>query len=245
MHLLRHKYKCACVKCYTFFPFPFSYDQLQYMYILEQTSKFNSESSLEKKYIFGLYQGLEELLISSPWLLTPNWSSGLVLLCFLRKTVYSVFSGRATGPLTLQLFCIWGSSPFYLLLNILMHSSPVHSREKKTQKVLCQVLYNVLEQRFIMPRRLLLTGTPIQNNLSELWALMHFCLPSIFGKLDEFLSTFKEAGDSLTGITFKFQRDIAYVNCQVSFVLNNSAFVHSCYDHYILVCFCYAVFSIA
>ncbi|KAG2555429.1 hypothetical protein PVAP13_9KG246600 [Panicum virgatum] len=61
------------------------------------------------------------------------------------------------------------------------------------------VLYNVLEQRFIMPRRLLLTGTPIQNNLSELWALMHFCLPSIFGKLDEFLSTFKEAGDSLTG----------------------------------------------
>lgn len=62
------------------------------------------------------------------------------------------------------------------------------------------VLYNVLEQRFIMPRRLLLTGTPIQNNLSELWALMHFCLPSIFGKLDEFLSTFKEAGNSLTGV---------------------------------------------
>ncbi|XP_040378802.1 probable helicase CHR10 isoform X2 [Oryza brachyantha] len=61
------------------------------------------------------------------------------------------------------------------------------------------VLYNVLEQRFIMPRRLLLTGTPIQNNLSELWALMHFCMPSIFGSLDEFLSTFKQAGDSLTG----------------------------------------------
>ncbi|KAL6847675.1 hypothetical protein ACP4OV_022463 [Aristida adscensionis] len=61
------------------------------------------------------------------------------------------------------------------------------------------VLYNVLEQHFIMPRRLLLTGTPIQNNLSELWALMHFCLPSLFGTLDEFLSTFKEAGDLLSG----------------------------------------------
>ncbi|XP_062206337.1 LOW QUALITY PROTEIN: probable helicase CHR10 [Phragmites australis] len=61
------------------------------------------------------------------------------------------------------------------------------------------VLYNVLEQRFIMPRCLLLTGTPTQNNLSELWALMHFCLPLIFGKLDEFLSTFNEAGDSMTG----------------------------------------------
>lgn len=81
------------------------------------------------------------------------------------------------------------------------------------QEVLFQVLYNVLEQRFIMPRRLLLTGTPIQNNLSELWALMHFCLPSIFGKLDEFLSTFKEAGESLTG-TLKLLSDafLAFVN---------------------------------
>ncbi|EMS67549.1 Chromodomain-helicase-DNA-binding protein 1-like protein [Triticum urartu] len=61
------------------------------------------------------------------------------------------------------------------------------------------VLYNVLEERFMMPRRLLLTGTPVQNNLSELWALMHFCMPSVFGPLDEFLSTFKEAGNLLSG----------------------------------------------
>lgn len=46
-----------------------------------------------------------------------------------------------------------------------------------------------------MPRKLLLTGTPVQNNLTELWALMHFCMPSIFGKLEQFLSDFKEAGD--------------------------------------------------
>uniref|UniRef100_A0A453JAP1 Helicase ATP-binding domain-containing protein n=1 Tax=Aegilops tauschii subsp. strangulata TaxID=200361 RepID=A0A453JAP1_AEGTS len=61
------------------------------------------------------------------------------------------------------------------------------------------VLYNVLEERFMMPRRLLLTGTPVQNNLSELWALMHFCMPSVFGSLDEFLSTFKEAGNLFSG----------------------------------------------
>ncbi|CAA2954244.1 probable helicase CHR10 isoform X1 [Olea europaea subsp. europaea] len=57
------------------------------------------------------------------------------------------------------------------------------------------VLYTVLRERFVMPRKLLLTGTPIQNNLTELWALMHFCLPSIFGKLEQFLSAFKEAGE--------------------------------------------------
>ncbi|CAH9112666.1 unnamed protein product [Cuscuta epithymum] len=58
------------------------------------------------------------------------------------------------------------------------------------------VLYRVLKERFLMPRKLLMTGTPIQNNLSELWALMHFCMPSIFGTSEQFLSAFKEAGDS-------------------------------------------------
>ncbi|KAI0520640.1 hypothetical protein KFK09_008118 [Dendrobium nobile] len=61
------------------------------------------------------------------------------------------------------------------------------------------VLYRVLEQEYVIPRRLLMTGTPVQNNLSELWALMHFCMPAVFGTLEEFVSTFKDAGDSLTG----------------------------------------------
>ncbi|XP_030535359.2 probable helicase CHR10 isoform X1 [Rhodamnia argentea] len=57
------------------------------------------------------------------------------------------------------------------------------------------VLYHVLMDQYIIPRRLLMTGTPIQNNLSELWSLMHFCMPLVFGTLEEFLSTFKEAAD--------------------------------------------------
>lgn len=40
-----------------------------------------------------------------------------------------------------------------------------------------------------------MTGTPIQNNLSELWALLHFCMPLVFGPLDQFISTFKDTGD--------------------------------------------------
>ncbi|KAK9151787.1 hypothetical protein Syun_010096 [Stephania yunnanensis] len=36
-------------------------------------------------------------------------------------------------------------------------------------------------------------STPIRNNLSELWALMHFCAPLVFGKLEQFLFTFREA----------------------------------------------------
>lgn len=34
--------------------------------------------------------------------------------------------------------------------------------------------------------RLLLTGTPLQNNLHELWSLMNFLLPEIFSSSDDF-----------------------------------------------------------
>ena len=39
-------------------------------------------------------------------------------------------------------------------------------------------------------RRLLLTGTPLQNNLMELWSLMHFLMPSLFQSHSEFKSWF-------------------------------------------------------
>ncbi|RMZ76177.1 hypothetical protein DV737_g4940, partial [Chaetothyriales sp. CBS 132003] len=34
--------------------------------------------------------------------------------------------------------------------------------------------------------RLLLTGTPLQNNITELWSLLHFLLPEVFNDLDSF-----------------------------------------------------------
>lgn len=34
--------------------------------------------------------------------------------------------------------------------------------------------------------RLLLTGTPLQNNLTELWSLLNFLLPDIFDDLEQF-----------------------------------------------------------
>lgn len=41
---------------------------------------------------------------------------------------------------------------------------------------------------------LLLTGTPLQNNLPELWSLLNFILPQIFTSLKEFQSWFDFAG---------------------------------------------------
>lgn len=41
-------------------------------------------------------------------------------------------------------------------------------------------------REFRVTNRFLLTGTPLQNNLHELWALLNFLLPDIFGSSSEF-----------------------------------------------------------
>ncbi|KAL5199384.1 hypothetical protein ABZP36_020587 [Zizania latifolia] len=50
--------------------------------------------------------------------------------------------------------------------------------------------------------RLLLTGTPLQNNLEELWALLNFLLPNIFNSSEDFSQWFNKPfesnGDSST-----------------------------------------------
>uniref|UniRef100_A0A224XG66 Putative chromatin remodeling complex wstf-iswi small subunit n=1 Tax=Panstrongylus lignarius TaxID=156445 RepID=A0A224XG66_9HEMI len=43
---------------------------------------------------------------------------------------------------------------------------------------------------FQTQRRLLLTGTPLQNNLMELWSLMHFLMPDVFESHREFKEWF-------------------------------------------------------
>ncbi|OWF46679.1 helicase domino-like isoform X2 [Mizuhopecten yessoensis] len=50
---------------------------------------------------------------------------------------------------------------------------------------------------FSSQRRLLLTGTPLQNNLMELWSLMHFLMPNVFQSHREFKEWF---ANPLTGM---------------------------------------------
>eukprot|EP00978_Attheya_sp_CCMP212_P047033 scaffold421190_cov50-Attheya_sp.AAC.2 len=55
-------------------------------------------------------------------------------------------------------------------------------RMKNAQSKFSIVLGTMYTTRF----RVLLTGTPLQNNLPELWALLNFLLPSIFSSADTF-----------------------------------------------------------
>lgn len=49
----------------------------------------------------------------------------------------------------------------------------------------CVIISNII-CRYKIRRRLLLTGTPIQNSLQELWSLLNFLLPNIFNSVDNF-----------------------------------------------------------
>lgn len=56
------------------------------------------------------------------------------------------------------------------------------------------LLYKTLKE-FETNRRLLITGTPLQNSLKELWALLHFIMPNKFVTWEEFEAEDGNAAD--------------------------------------------------
>jgi len=50
-------------------------------------------------------------------------------------------------------------------------------------------LFSQTIRRLKVEHRLLITGTPLQNNLHELWALLNYLLPDVFGNSDQVIKT--------------------------------------------------------
>eukprot|EP00004_Rigifila_ramosa_P023964 TRINITY_DN6827_c0_g1_i1.p1 TRINITY_DN6827_c0_g1~~TRINITY_DN6827_c0_g1_i1.p1 ORF type:complete len:1231 (-),score=308.94 TRINITY_DN6827_c0_g1_i1:64-3459(-) len=62
------------------------------------------------------------------------------------------------------------------------------------------VLYKTLQTEYKIPSRILLTGTPVQNNLGELWALLHFLNPDLFNSSHDFETWFGKSASSASGL---------------------------------------------
>ncbi|OBA23956.1 hypothetical protein METBIDRAFT_30314 [Metschnikowia bicuspidata var. bicuspidata NRRL YB-4993] len=88
-------------------------------------------------------------------------------------------------------------------------------RLKNFQSVLIRSL-----KKLHVGNRLLLTGTPLQNNLKELWSLLNFILPDIFHDLDLFESwfDFEKLADSSAGEIEEKEKKKIYDKIQTEFV---------------------------
>lgn len=64
-------------------------------------------------------------------------------------------------------------------------------RIKNEESSLSQII-----RLFYSRNRLLITGTPLQNNLHELWALLNFLLPDVFGDSEVFDEWFENQGNN-------------------------------------------------
>ena len=60
----------------------------------------------------------------------------------------------------------------------------------KNENSMLSQLVRILQSR----NRLLITGTPLQNNLHELWALLNFLLPDVFSSSEVFDEWFEKQG---------------------------------------------------
>jgi ATP-dependent helicase STH1/SNF2 len=57
----------------------------------------------------------------------------------------------------------------------------------------------LLGAEYSAQNRLLLTGTPLQNSLPELWSLLNFLLPKVFGSVEDFESWFAKPFAAYSG----------------------------------------------
>ncbi|KAI4291255.1 SWI/SNF-related matrix-associated actin-dependent regulator of chromatin subfamily A member 5 [Pancytospora philotis] len=92
----------------------------------------------------------------------------------------AIFAKKIDVVLTTYEMCLFAKSAFKKIAWSYVVVDEAH-RLKNENSQLSQIL-----RMFRFDHRLLLTGTPLQNNIHELWALLNFIVPEIFADAENF-----------------------------------------------------------
>ncbi|GFS49742.1 hypothetical protein NPIL_418531 [Nephila pilipes] len=137
---------------------------------------------IEKKRVHGPYLIIVPLSTLSNWMLEfDRWAPSVVKHAYKgspnvrRQIASSLKATKFNVVLTTYEYVIKDKSVLAKVRWKYMIIDEGH-RMKNTHCKLTQIL----NTHYTAPHRLLLTGTPLQNKLPELWALLNFLLPSIF-----------------------------------------------------------------
>ncbi|KAH0482672.1 MAG: hypothetical protein KVP17_004590 [Porospora cf. gigantea B] len=79
----------------------------------------------------------------------------------------------------------------------------------------------ISSQQYKASNRLLLTGTPLQNSLKELWALLNFILPEVFSSAEDFNRWFDKPFDDLPPATAVEEKEALQLSEEEQFLVIN------------------------
>ncbi|KAL0276318.1 UNVERIFIED_CONTAM: hypothetical protein PYX00_003911 [Menopon gallinae] len=143
---------------------------------------------MEKKKVMGPFLIIVPLSTLSNWVLEfEKWAPSVVVVAYkgsphLRRSIQNQMrSTKFNVLLTTYEYVIKDKGVLAKLHWRFMIIDEGHRMKNHHCK-----LTQVLNTHYIAPHRLLLTGTPLQNKLPELWALLNFLLPSIFKSVSTF-----------------------------------------------------------
>merc|ERR1712156_743133 len=155
---------------------------------------------MEKKKNMGPYLVIVPLSTLSNWMLEfEKWAPSVTAVSFkgspaARRAVQGVIrSGRFNVLVTTYEYIIREKALLSKLRWKYMIIDEGHRMKNHNNK-----LTTTINQFYTTSHRLLLTGTPLQNKLPELWSLLNFLLPSIFKACDTF-ETWFNAPFAITG----------------------------------------------
>ncbi|KAL1457886.1 hypothetical protein WDU94_008068 [Cyamophila willieti] len=143
---------------------------------------------MEKKKVNGPFLIIVPLSTLSNWSLEfERWAPSVNVVAYkgsphLRKTLQAQMkASKFNVLLTTYEYVIKDKGPLAKLHWKYMIIDEGHRMKNHHCK-----LTHTLNTFYVAPHRLLLTGTPLQNKLPELWALLNFLLPSIFKSVSTF-----------------------------------------------------------